>query len=290
MKIERGIASAAALILLAALPALAGDQVSFKLLGGLARIQGDDYNKGILGAYELARDTSDSLSGGYGRLGSGWILQGEIVNSWGPHIGVGLGGAYYRMSNTDGLSGVASVPDPSYAFTSTYAPKVSVIPLFLNVHYLTRLAPAVSLDLFAGPVFEIVQFSFARNATSSLDSLTETETFNASGTALGLQGGLGVGLRLVRGVTLVADGLFRAARLTDLSGNWFLSSTTSSGTVTQSNSSYYLWSYDYMAGGVYHRIGFFDSNGPSGDGISGARKARLNLSGFVALIGLRFAI
>jgi hypothetical protein len=290
MKIERGIASAVALLLLAAPPALAGEQVSFKLLGGLARIQGDDYNKGILGAYELARDTSDSLSGGYEKLGNGWILQGEIVNSWGPHIGVGLGGAYYRMSNTSGLSGVASVPDPSYTFTSTYAPKVSVIPLFLNVHYLTRLTSAVSLDLFAGPVFEIVQFSFARDATSSRDSLSETETFNASGTALGLQGGLSVGLRLVRGVTFVVDGLYRGARLADLSGNWFLTSTTSSGTITQSNSSYYMWSYEYTAGGVYPQIGFFDSNGPSGEGISSARKARLNLSGFVALVGFRVAI
>jgi hypothetical protein len=290
MKMKRGVASAAALILMAAWPAFAGEQISFKLLGGLARIQGDDYNAGILGAYELARDTSDSVSGSYEKLGNGWIFQGEIVNSWGPHFGVGLGGGYYRMSNTAGISGVASVPDPSYTFASTYAPKVSVIPLFLNVHYLTGITPAVSLDLFAGPVFEIVQFGFARNATSSLDSLSETETFNASGTALGFQGGLDVGFRVVRGVTLVAEGLYRAAKLTDLSGNWFLTSTTSSGTVTQSNSSYYLWSYDYTAGGVYHRIGFFDSNGPSGDGISGARKARLNLSGLVALVGVRFSI
>jgi hypothetical protein len=290
MKMKRGIASAAALVLMAALPAFAGEQVSFKLLGGLARIQGDDYNAGILGAYELARDMADSVSGGYKKIADGWIFQGEIVNFWGPHFGVGLGGGYYRMSNTGELAGTASVPDPTYTFTSTYTPKISVIPLFLNVHYLTRLTPGISLDLFTGPVFEIVQFSFARNATSSLNALSETETFNASGTALGLQGGLSVGLHIVRGVTLVADGLYRAAKLKNLSGNWFLTSTTSSGTVTQSNSAYYMWSYEYSAGGVYHQIGFFDSDGPSGEGISGARKAHLNLSGLVAMIGIRLTI
>lgn len=284
------IASAAALMFVAAVPAFPQEQVSFKLLGGLARVQGDDYNKGVLGAYQYTKDTSDTLSGGYDRLRSGKDFQAEIVNYWGAHLGVGIGGGYYRVTSTSGLAGTAPVAGPVYSFSSAYTPKVSVIPFFINVHYRTRLASRIEVDVFAGPVFQVIQFGFRREAASTLDSLSELETFNASGTALGLQGGISLSFRIVRGVSLVADGSHRLSKMSNLKGNWFLNRTTTSGTVTSSNSSYYLWYYDDTQGSVYPRIGFFDSAGPTGGSISGARKAELNLSGLVAMIGVKFSI
>jgi hypothetical protein len=285
------IASAFALLVAATVvPALPQEQVSFKLLGGLAWVQGDDYNEGVAGAYQYAKDASDSLTGGYKNLRSGQDFQAEIVNYWGSHIGIGIGGGYYRVTNTSGVTGTASVPDPTYQFSSVYTPKVSAIPFFVNLHYKVRLAPRIGLDVFAGPVFQVVQFGFRREATASLNSLSELETFNASGTALGLQGGLSLSLRIFRGIAIVADGFFRSSKISNIKGNWFLNSTSSSGTVTNSSSSYYLWYYNNTAGSVYHRIGFFDSSGPSGEGVSGARKADLNLSGLAAMIGLKFSI
>jgi hypothetical protein len=285
------IASAAALFVAAATsPAFPQEQVSFKLLGGLVGVQGDDYNKGVAGAFQYARDASDSLTGGYKNLRSGRDFQAEIVNYWGSHIGIGIGGGFYRVTNTSGVTGAASVPDPTYQFSSTYAPKVSVIPFFINLHYKVRLASRLGLDLFAGPVFQVVQFGFRREATSSLNSLSELETFNASGTTLGLQGGLSLSFRIIRGIALVADGFFRSSKVSNITGNWFLNSTSSSGTVTSSSSSYYLWYYNDTAGSVYNRIGFFDSSGPAGEGVSGARKADLNLSGLTAMIGLKLSL
>jgi hypothetical protein len=291
MKKIIGIASAAALLLVAGAPAFGQQQVAFKLLGGLAWMQGDDYNTGILGAYRLAKDTSDSLTGGYGQLSGGWILQAEIVNYWGSHIGVGIGGGFYRMSGASGVAGVASVPDPTYQFTSVYTPKISVIPLFINLHYKFRMTERVGADVFAGPVFQVAQYGFRRQATSSLNSLSELETFNASDTALGLQGGLTLSIRIVRGITLIAEGFYRAGRVSDIKGNWFLNSTTSSGTVTTSSNAYYVWAYDLTSGGtLYPRIGYFDANGPTGPGVSNPRKAGLNLSGPAVLIGFKFGI
>jgi hypothetical protein len=285
------IASAAALLVAAsAVPAFPQEQVSFKLLGGIARVQGDDYNRGVLGAYDYAKDTSDTLTGSYKTLKSGQNFQAEIVNYWGAHFGVGIGGGFYRVSNTGGISGTSSVPDPTYEFSSTYSPKISVIPLFVNLHYRFEPLPRIGLDIFAGPVFQIVQFGFGRDATSGLNSLSETETFNASGTALGLQAGLSASVRIVRGIALVADGLYRSSTITNLKGNWFLNSTTNSGTVTNSSNSYYLWFYSDTQGAVYPRVGFFDANGPSGANVSGARKADLNISGLAVLVGVRFSI
>jgi hypothetical protein len=194
------------------------------------------------------------------------------------------------VANAGGISGTSSVPDPTYEFSSVYTPKISVIPLFVNVHWRTRLTAIVGLDAFAGPVFQIVQFGFRRDASSGLNSLSETETFNASGTALGFQAGLTVSFRVFRGVAIVAEGFYRSSKITNVKGNWFLNTTTSSGTVTQSNSAYYLWYYNDNEGAVYPRIGFFDTAGPTGANISGARKANLNISGAMVMVGVRFGI
>lgn len=285
------IASVTALLLAAAaVPALPQEQLSFKILGGLAKVQGGDYNKGILGAYEFTRDTSDSLLGSYKTLKSGPDLQIEIVNYWGSHIGVGIGGGYYRVTNTSGVTGTTSGPGPIYPFASTYTPKISAIPFFVNLHYKVRLASRTGLDVSAGPVFQVIQFGFRREATSPHDSLSELETFNASGTALGFQGGLSLSFQIIRGIAIVADGFYRSSKITNLKGNWFLSTTTTSGTVTNSSASYYLWFYNDSQGTVYPRIGFFDSAGPTGGTVSGARKADLNLSGVVGMIGLKFSL
>jgi hypothetical protein len=284
------VITAAAALLFVAVPAFSEEQVSFKLLGGLARVQGDDYNKGILGAYDFARDTSDSISGRYKKLESGWDFQAEIVNYWGSHVGVGLGGGYYRVTSTSGVTGTSPAIDPVYSFSSTYTPKISVLPFFINVHYKIQLGPSFGLDIFAGPVFQVVQFGFRREATSDLDALEELETFNASDTALGLQGGLSFNWRILRGISLVAEGFYRSSKVSNIKGNWFLNTTTTSGTVTQSDNSYYLWFYEDNQDSVYPRFGFFDSGGPTGGGVSGARKADLNLSGLAAMIGLKFSL
>jgi hypothetical protein len=291
MKKIIGIASAAALLLVAGIPAFSQDQVSFKLLGGLAWMQGDDYNTGVVGAYRLTKDTSDSLTGGYGQLSRGWSFQAEIVNYWGSHVGVGIGGGFYRSTGASEVTGTSSVPDPTYQFTSVYTPKVSVIPFFINLHYKLQPSKRIGLDVFAGPVFQVAQYGFRREATSSLNSLSELETFNASDTALGLQGGLTCSFRIVRGVTFIAEGFYRSGKVSNIKGNWFLNSTTSSGTVTSSSSAYYLWSYDFTSGSVvYPLIGYFDANGPTGQGVSNPRKAGLDLSGPAVMIGFKFGI
>jgi len=291
MKKTTRLLSAAALIAAVALPAFAQEQVSFKLLGGLAWIQGDDYNKGVLGQTQYAGDTSASVTGSYKELKNGGDLQFEIVNYWGPHLGVGVGGGFYRLTNTSGISGAAPASDPTYEFASSFTPKISAIPLYVNVHYRMRLAPRVGLDVFAGPVFQVVEFNFKREATSSLDSLSETETFNASRASLGAQAGLTCEVRLFRGVSLVMEGLYRAAKISKIEGNWFLSTTTaSSGTTTTSDDAYSLWIYRDATGGGSDRIGFFDADGPTGETISNARRAEIKLSGPALMIGFKFAL
>ena len=287
------VACAAALILSAADAAFGQTgQVNFKLSAGLATIQGGDYNTGVTGLNATLRDTGLTPSGNFGKLRSGQDYQFEIINFWGPHFGVGIGGGYYLVDDTSTVTLHGFSAEVPYTLQSTRTPKVSTIPFFLNVHYRLALTSRLGLDAYAGGLFQVVQFSVARHDTSTLDALDLTETFKASGVSLGAQAGLGISVRLFKSLSVALDGVYRAAKISNLKGNWFLTQTTTSGgTETSSNSSYYLWAYDLTTGGAtYPQTGFFDATGPSGAEVTAPRKAKIDLSGFCAFVSLRVGI
>lgn len=265
-------------------------KVSFKLAGGLAWINGDDYNKGIAGENQYIKDTALSMSGAYGELKSGLEFQAEIINYLNPSLGIGFGGGYFRTSTESKVASHGLLVDVPFDNESTYKSRVSVIPFFLNFHYLLRLAPKWKLDLFAGPAFNIVQFNFENPSATPTFSTTETVAFTGSIAALGLQGGVGLNFEITPNIALVADGYFRYGKVSNIKGNWSDIVSSPSGTTIKSNSEYYLWYYDYAQSSSYSLIGFYDTNGPAGSSVSGARKADINLSGFIVIGGIKLSI
>jgi len=275
------------MILLLAASAAPAQIVSFKLAGGLTRIDGGDYNQGLAGLNRYLSDTSTSLQGTFDPLRNGLHFQTEIINWFFPGFGVGLGGGYYRVSRESTVTGRGEASGVAYDFESTYSAKVSVLPFFLNVHALLHPLPNVGIDIFAGPVFSIVQFNFENPLTISQPSTSLTETFTASQTSLGGQAGVGLAVTLFRGVSLVADACYRFGSVSKLQGNWALRGTSDLGSVNLSSSVYDLWLYQETQMATYSRIGFFDEAGPSGAGLSGAHLADISLSGFSVSAGIK---
>lgn len=273
-----------ALVAIAAYP----QAVSLKLTGGLTWVNGGDYNLGLSGENRLLGDTLSAMSGAYQPLNNGFHGQVEIMHNLNPHLAVGLGGGYYRVSREGRVTGNGLVLGIPFSLDSTVTAKVSVIPFFINLHYLTRLASRLSLDLFAGPVFEVVQFNFQNSSTTTLLSAQTTETFTASQTAFGGQAGLGLDFEIIKGVSIAAEGLYRYAKITDLQGNWALLGTSSLGPVNKTSSVSDMWFYRLTAGSTYDQFGFFDTV-PQGASISGARRAEIDLSGFTATAGVKFS-
>jgi hypothetical protein len=265
-------------------------QVSFKLLGGPTWIQGDDYNKGVAGEMEFIRDTMSDVSGAFQKLKKGTNFQFEIITHWGRRIATGLGGGYYQLGHHDRVASQGIAEDVPFTTDSTFQPQLSVIPFYLNIYYKIRLTSRAGLDVFAGPLFQIVQFSFERQTTSTVNSFSEKETFRAAAPSLGFQAGISLSYKLISGIALITDILYRSATATNLTGNWSLFSTSATGTVNNSSAEYYYYYYDYSQGKNYPRVGFFDKNGPAGDGISGIRKAHIDLSGLTAMIGVKIDI
>jgi len=258
--------------------------VSFKLMGGLSWINGNDYNRGIDGLNSYLQSVS-SVQGAYKKVMRGPDLEGEILVYWGTRAAVGFGGGFSDISHKSRVVYSNPVMDVT---DSTYEPHVSTIPLYLNVHFLPRLGQRLRLDLFAGPVFQVVQFRFSDSSSSTYLMTRQTESFSSSTTALGAQAGLGLQLKISGGVSFVAQGCYRYGKTAEITGNWSLIGNNSSGNFANSSDSYFFWAYDYTTDKTYQRWGFFDLNGPAGDFISNARKARIDLSGARAMAGVMF--
>jgi len=263
--------------------------VAFKLTGGLAWINGDDYNRGIAGENTFIRDTTVTMSGAYKTLKSGMNFQLEILTYLGADMGIGFGGGYYRLAHESRVTSSGLQAGVPFNSESTYKPYVSVIPFFVNLHYMKRLASHLNIDIFAGPLFQIAQFSFENPSKTSLLSMDQTVTFTASSTSLGFQGGFGLNYEISAAIALIAEGCYRYGKISDLQGNWAAIGSSASGPINNSSSEYYFWLYDYTLGGTYTRIGFFDNSGPAGNSVTGARKAALDLSGLTVSAGIKFS-
>jgi hypothetical protein len=262
--------------------------VTFKLTGGLAWINGDDYNRGVVGENKYIRGMAETTSGAFKELNKGMNFAGEIIVHMNSHLGIGFGGGYYRLSNESTVRSQGVLSDIPFDSTSTYKPSLSAIPLFVNFHYMGRLVSRLGFDIYAGPLFQVVQFSFENPSTTTVLSTSQTLTYTASVTTLGAQAGFGLNFEIFPGIALTAEGCYRYGKVSDLKGNWAVIGTSESGPFNNSSAEYYLWVYDDTSGGTYTRIGFFDINGPAGDSVSSMRKADINLSGFTATAGLRF--
>jgi len=284
---KKGILSFTFILIAAALAY--PQQVSFKLTGGLSWIDGDDFNAALPGEYNLIKASALKTSGAFKNLTSGAHFQAELITHISKRIAVGLGGGYCRVSNQGVVAGSGQTTSGPYDATSTFAPQVSVIPFFVNLHYFADLAPKIKLDVYAGPVFSIVQTHIENPRTSTTLSTSISESFTSSSTALGGQAGLGLSYRLSSRIFLIVDGSYHFGKTTDLIGNWVKNVNSTAGFTSSSSAEYYLWAYDFAQGGTYSRIGFFDVNGPKGDGISNARKAVIDISGIQLSAGVRIS-
>jgi hypothetical protein len=277
-------------LILAALAAPAFPQLlSYKLTGNLAGLSGGDYNDRLLGENAYLRAASTSMTGAFEELKRGFGFQAEVILPLGRRLGVGVGGGYFRVRSEGSVAYSGLSNGTAFDATSTLIPRLSIMPFFVNLHYQFELGSNLTLDAYAGPLFEIVQFNVENPTTSTLLNTSQTVTFTASSTSLGVQGGLGLAYHLFRGLSVVADALYRTGHVSDLLGNWTQVGASDAGTIAGSSAEYYLWAFDTTTGGTFARAGYFDKNGPTDADAANAKKAEISLNGLSFLAGIRFS-
>jgi hypothetical protein len=160
--------------------------------------------------------------------------------------------------------------------TVNYAPNLSVIPLFLNFHYLFPAASFLNIDFYGGPVLYLTSFKFASTDAWLLWDLDDS--FESTGTAFGFQAGLGLDLQPAPSLALVLDASYHFGQLGEVVGSYTLRGSVLGYPINYSDDNTFLWKY---MDGSYKRVEL------SADLPTGGSQAVLNLSGIALSAGLR---
>jgi len=279
-------ALAAALAAVLLVPSFASADISIKLKGGIAYALASEYNAGLLGAHDYIADVIGSPGGDYRPLHFGPELGAEIIVGLGGGFSLGLGAGYARVSRESVFD------DDSSLFTvgETVTPRLTAVPIVLNLHREWTLGRALRLDVFAGAECLLATFRQDFRTATDFFLFEETESFQARKTAFGGQAGLSLDFEIAGGVDLFVQAEGRLAALTDVrgdassQGNWFLGSWTGGA------SSAYLWAYTLTESGKAYPQLAVSLGAPTGTGITDVRKARIDLSGASLSAGIRFRL
>jgi hypothetical protein len=271
--------------------ASAGYSQSFtlKIGGGFGYADGGDLAAGIQGASDYLAQTFQSTSA-FAIPRTGVNFGAEFVFYPWTHLGIGIGGGYFQTVKQSSVSygyGALQVQE-------TIKPQISAIPVTLNLHWNIFLASWLHLDVFGGPGLYAATLKWNYNNTYTMGPYNGAEayTFQASKSAVGWQGGLGLEFLISSRLAIVLDVLGRTASVGPFqNGTW---TDQWSGTLTQSTaggSDHSFWFYNWTTPSrTFNQIAF-QSDQPKGDpAIAGVRTAKIELKGFAATIGLRLAI
>jgi hypothetical protein len=258
-------------------PARAQSKFGFKVSGGLIYAGGGDINAGVQGWYDFYHDYLQllgySATGTYSPFHLGMDFQGEFLFNLSPEMALGLGAGYLSVSKDSALTGTSG----SKTITLTFQPKVHAIPITFNFHYYLPAGNTLKFVLTAGVGYYLTKIDHTLGATGS--GSVEKYDFSAGG--FGFHGGVGLDLALSPAVSLVLDLLGRYATASGYTGSY------TSGSTTHTNVNLYYYEGSFPGFGTYPQL-TYDTTLPSGSGVNNAREAKLDLSGFSALIGFVF--
>jgi opacity protein-like surface antigen len=204
---------------------------TLKISGGYGYANGGDLATGIQGTSDyLAKEFQSTGSFAIPRTGVN--IAGEFVFYPWTHLGIGIGGGYFQTVKQSSVSytyGALGVQE-------TIKPQINVVPLTLNLHWNIFLASWLHLDVYGGPGLYATTLKWSYGNAYKLGSYSGSEayTFQASKSALGWQGGLGLEILISSRMAIVVDFLGRTASIGPFqkgawTDQWSGTLTTSSG-------------------------------------------------------------
>lgn len=269
----------ALVLALALIPAPGQAQVKFgfKVTGGLAYVGGGDINAGIQGysdffddLYSLAFNTA----GGYVPFHLGMDIGAEFQLRFSPNFTLALGSGYISATKSSQLN----IPAGGTTYYEKWAPSVSAIPITLTFYYHLPLGSSARVFFDAGAGYYFGKYSdkwhivFLGEEDATLDM--------SGGSGIGFHGGMGLEIDLASNIAFLVEVRGRYASLSGFNGTEKVGSSTFTGDL-------HYFEGDLFGLGTYPLLSV-DTELPSGSGITNARKAKLDLSGFSAAAGFVF--
>jgi opacity protein-like surface antigen len=258
-------------------PAQAQVKLGFRVTGGVAYIGGGDINAGLQGNSDFFNDLFSpvyNLTGGYSRFHWGMDISAEIQIKFSPNFSLALGSGYIIATKSSQLN----IPYDTTSYYEKWAPGVSAIPITLTFYYYLPVGNSARIFIDAGAGYYFGKYTDKRHIVF----LGEADaTWDMSGgNGPGFHGGVGLEIDLASNIGLVVEVRGRYASLSGFNGTEKIGSVTSSGDL-------YYYEGNILGVGIYPTIEV-DTEMPSGTGVSNARKAKLDLSGFCAVAGFVF--
>ena len=206
--------------------AFKGIGFSVKLSGGLSFFGGGDIETGARGAYDkyLAQARASGytiLSTEPKPLSNGPEGGVDLIFSLSPKFGIGIGGSFLKTQPSGSFH---FSEDITHFQTFWDTPAIKIFCLRAEAYYNIALSPRLGLSFYGGPAYFHAAYDYDRTYDTSVieDELRQT----ATGSTLGLHGGVSLAISINSRVAFVVDARGRYARFTSLKGTEIWSYTS----------------------------------------------------------------
>ena len=263
---------------------------TLKLGGGAGSLSGGELTSFASGTNELLRDIARlagaTMSGALENAKWGLELEGELVYNISGRFGIGLGAGYIRAS-ADSLAELRAGTLGRIAIG--WKPVFTVVPVTVSGHYRFPVAPRLNVFARAGIGYYFAKLDYKTLEESELYGLTlrEENDGTARKSGWGVQGGVGLEVRISSRLSLYFEGGGRHVALTDWDVDNSYRNSNSLGSVKQKGTFWYVEKNNEDTGKTYPGLEMKDTQ-PSDPAFLSVRKAKISLSGIVFKAGVIF--
>jgi len=249
-------------------------RISFS--GGITYMLGGDLNEGAIGLGDYyAATLGESKSGTASPLRTGYLFEAEMNISLSSKVFLNLGGAYLSGKKESRIE----YPEGTYVEVYTTRPQIRSVPARLSISFYPN--PAFYIKL--GGEYHFAKCSYFYRYEEA-DFWQEWKG-NANGQGIGVFGGLGIEANPTGNVRFFMEALGRYCKITDFSGTD--ESNDSTGSQSTENGTLYFYQGHITEGESYSLL-YIRERMPSEAGVSDAKAATIDLSGFEVRVGIRF--
>ncbi len=277
----------ACLLGLMLIPAAFGAQVWIKAGGGIATLNGGDYNRAVPSSNDLYRVLYTNVTGVLAKLDRSLDLALEAGMAFGRRWSLSVGLGYLSTKEESRIAYDWKFGPDSYHNTIAIGPHFSALELSLNAAYVIPIGP-VRLNLEAGPGLYFCRFASDSDFTSTQFDWSYSYRFLAHRVAPGVRGGVGLEVAVSRRLAVVLDVLGRYVRVNDITGTGTVSGTIAGSSYADSLPGQSFWSYEYVTGGASYSQTAFQAFEPTSYLITNARKGHFDFTGVSATLGFKF--
>jgi len=258
-----------------------GIGLSLKMTAGPTFFNGGDIRKGDQGLYDSASDLISSygfvMDKRFENFDSGFEVFTDVVYNFNPKLGVGIGFGYIHLTQQSRL--FFHEPNDYDEDQMGTSPRITAYPIRLGAFYILPMSQLIHFNLNGGASFFITNYS---NRLYSSWYPLDVINHKAHATGFGIHGGLGIEINFNPRASFILEGRGRYAKISGFKGKSNIKKSISPpllfDDIEEEGTLYYL------EGEGPPQLAFFTQK-PTG--YSTARKAVLDLSGFIFQTGLK---